>query len=67
VVLQKRDSQQQALENVFSQFFASQTNATAYFFALGMSKNFLPPSTWQQYLTAARKKWPQHGGLVMLK
>lgn len=67
VVLQNRDRQQQALEGVFARFFASQENATAYFFALGMSKNFLPTATWQKYLATARKNWPTHEGLLLLK
>ncbi|HSC53979.1 MAG TPA: TlpA disulfide reductase family protein [Phnomibacter sp.] len=66
-VLQQRDQQQQQLNNVLIQYIQTEPNATARYFGLGMAKNFLSPTTWNEQLEKSIAAFPNHPGLSVLK
>lgn len=67
VVLQQRDEANMALKNLFSNYLGSQPNSTARYFALGMARQFLPPSDWAAQLQLADSLFPNHPGITLLK
>jgi peroxiredoxin len=65
--LQQRDVQQQQLNNLLLQFLQTEKNATALYFGLGMSKQFLSATAWNEQLEKSLVTHPNHPGLTLLK
>lgn len=66
-VLQQRDRQQQQLINLLLQFLQTEKNATALYFGLGMAKQFLSATLWNEQLEKSLVAHPNHPGLTLLK
>jgi thiol-disulfide isomerase/thioredoxin len=67
VALQQRDEAHAALKELFRNYISSQPNSTARYFALGMARQFLPPSDWAAQLQLADSLFPNHPGITLLK
>jgi len=65
--LQQRDKQQQQLNNMLLQYLQTEKNATALYFGLGMAKQFLSPTAWNEQLEKSLVAHPNHPGLSLLK
>jgi thiol-disulfide isomerase/thioredoxin len=56
-----------ALENYLKEWLTTSNNATARMLGLGLAKNYLPATAWQQQFDAALEAFPRHAGLQKMK
>ncbi len=60
------DNRVKKLTTIASNFINNETNGTAVYFALGMSKKLMPEADWNKLLQSSLTKFPHHPGLMMM-